>query len=134
MSWDVEIQDKQGNIMKCQSPHMLRGGIVQAEVIGSEFVNGQERPKLGQKPITDAELNVTYNYYKQYEPILGDGMKFFQDMSTEDAIPHLEKVVDTLGTKVNPDYWASTPGNAGAAAESLLFLCKECPGGIIKVS
>lgn len=133
MSWDIDIEDQEGNIMKCQSPHRLRGGTVQAEVIGNEVVDGHTRPKLGQKPITEASLNVTYNYYKHYEPILGDGMDFFQDMSTADAIPHLEKVVDTLGTKIDPDYWKSTPGNAGAAADSLLFLCQECPGGIIKV-
>ena len=117
MSWDVRIVDEDGKVMQCKEPHLLRGGTVRCD------------EKFRQIPIHDARLNVTYNYSRHYKILGDDSLRSLDGKTTEEAIPLLVKGIQHLGTELDDDYWKSTPGNAGAVLESLLFLAFRCPGG-----
>jgi hypothetical protein len=78
--------------------------------------------------ITQAALNVTYNYGAHIRQAgLKDGLKTLHGMSAKDSIPPLEVAVAKLGKDRDPDYWKDTPGNAGFALSILLAWAKEHP-------
>ena len=77
--------------------------------------------------ITEAELNVTYNYSKLYHEHLGlrEGFRGLDGMSVYDALPFLKRGCDALPDDAGRDYWAPTPGNAGHALHLLKRWCEE---------
>lgn len=88
--------------------------------------------------ITEASLNVTYNYgeaYRLADPEY-DGMGAqLHDKRAVDVIPWLERMVERLGTRqYKPDYWAPTPGNAGFALSILLGWARQYPNAVFSVS
>lgn len=83
---------------------------------------------------TTAEMTVTYNYLEVTHLV---GFHFRDDLDgkvAKDTIPILEKVVEKLGTHRYKDYWAPTPGNTGAIANTLLSWAKQHPHGVWEVS
>lgn len=70
----------------------------------------------------DADMSLTYNYSKHYYGTVNDteGLRWLHGKRAEDTIAQLQHAVNVLGTTVDVDYWASTPGNAGAALAILL--------------
>ena len=121
MSWDVEIVGDKGNVMMLESPHYIRGVTVRSD--GS----------LNQIPIYEAELNITNNCSRHFYTVWGHGLDRLNGKPVSEVIPKLKEGIEKLGTDVDDDYWASTLGNAGASLETLLFLCEQCLGGILKV-
>jgi len=96
MSWWVSLVDKDENAVSV--PLHQDGGTIQ--------VGGCDT----------ATLNITYNYGVFYREVMGgNGMWDLDGMSAADAVPILRDAVLELGVIRNPDYWAATRGNAGAA-------------------
>lgn len=84
---------------------------------------------------TTADLNVTYNYARQFtEAGLADGLDTLHDMTARDAIPLLARAVMQLGTERDPDYWQATAGNAGYALSILLSWARRHPDAVFRVS
>jgi hypothetical protein len=82
---------------------------------------------------TEAHLNVTYNYSKHVHEALGHSLRDLDGTIADRWIGQLELAVATLGTERDPDYWKSTPGNAGAMLARLLSWAKQHPKGIFNV-
>ena len=119
ISYDVYLRHENGET--CEVPRVEEGGT---------FVFGGS---------TEAELNVTYNYGECYHlvPIrygVSFSIKFLDGMQAKNVIPILEHVVEVLGDKPYPDYWAPTPGNAGHAAAILLKWARLHPDATFEVS
>ena len=75
------------------------------------------------------DSNITYNYYDQYKKVTGSKLPdILHGKTAKETISMLEKIVNELGTEKDSDYWANTPGNAGAAVEKLLNAAKQYPG------
>lgn len=85
---------------------------------------------------SDACVNVTYNYGHHYYDLLHeDGLRGLHGLSGAEAAPLLERAVAVLGTeRDDSDYWAPTPGNAGAALGVLLRWAKQHPSARFDVS
>ena len=100
MSWWVNLVDE--NEEAVSVPLHNEGGTIQ--------VGGYET----------AMLNVTYNYGVFYREVMGgNGLWDLEGMVAADAAPILWNAVLELGVIKNPDYWAATRGNAGAALLTL---------------
>ena len=85
--------------------------------------------------LSEAELNVTYNYGPHIRKHLhSDGLKWLQGRKAEDCIERLENAVKALGTDRDPDYWGATPGNAGHALSILLRWARKHPEAVFYVS
>ncbi len=89
--------------------------------------------------INRAELNITYNYGKQfYEAGFygeADNLREALDkVIARDAIPRLEAAVEKLGVETDNDYWRATAGNAGHALSILLGWAKQHPDAVFRVS
>lgn len=81
-----------------------------------------------------AELNVTYNYARQYSP-LGFSLRDLDGQRASETEPLLASLVKRLGTaNDSDDYWAPTPGNAGKALNRLLGWARQHPHGVWRVS
>jgi hypothetical protein len=80
----------------------------------------------------EAWLNITYNYSKfYYENIDGEkGIRWLYGRTGAECSPVLEKAIAALGTERTDDYWAATPGNAGAALIPLLHFARARPDGV----
>jgi hypothetical protein len=111
VSYDIELLDEQGKVLHLSGRHTRRGGTY--EMGGS----------------TRAWLNVTYNYSKfYYEHIDPEkGIRLLYGMKGSEAAPILKSAIEKLGTERDEDYWAETPGNAGAALQDLLLLIMMSP-------
>lgn len=95
------------------------------------FVDGGTYPVGGE---TVSELNVTYNYSRQYAP-LGFSLKDLDGQRASDTELVLAALVEKLGTADDSnDYWAATPGNAGKALNRLLLWARRHPHGVWRVS
>jgi hypothetical protein len=81
---------------------------------------------------TEAWLNITYNYGAFFRDHIDaeEGIRALYGKTGAECVPILEKAVAELGTERARNYWAATPGNAGAALNDLLTLAKLCPDGI----
>lgn len=84
--------------------------------------------------ISEAEINITYNYSKQFREVIDGGLQRIHDMPARQAVPILEHAVDMLGTVQSPDYWEATPGNAGYALSILLAWARQHPDAVFRVS
>jgi len=76
---------------------------------------------------SEADLNVTYNYSGHFHQVLGlrDGLRSFDGMKVEDALPILKRAIPQLDTDVSNDYWEPTEGNARKVLEILEGWCGE---------
>ena len=92
---------------------------------------------------SEAELNITYNYSNQFAkvgldfhehaPLGRHGKIAVHGKRAGDLIPLLADAVKSLGTERHPDYWKSTPGNAGFALSILLDWARQHPDGVFEV-
>lgn len=114
MSYDIYLNDPvTGDVIELDEPHQMRGG--------NYAVGGT----------TEAWLNVTYNYAKHYYRVMGEkGIRTIYGMTGAESIPVLKAAIDELGDDVDPDYWASTEGNAKRALCNLLALAQMRPDGV----
>jgi hypothetical protein len=116
MSYDIEILDNNGQVMKLKNKHQIKGG--------TYCIGG----------MCEAWINITYNYHKFYKALWGeDGIKSLNGVNSGDCIPMLEKAVKKLGLKKENNYWKATKGNAGGALNRLLHLCKLFPSGTLSI-
>jgi len=118
MSYWVSLRDAGGEV--CTVPKFEDGG--------TKVAGGSE----------EAELNVTYNYgevYRLVPKFLGFefSIGFLNNRKALYTIAYLEHVVEVLGDKTYPDYWAPTPGNAGHAAAILLKWARLHPDATFEV-
>jgi hypothetical protein len=74
-----------------------------------------------------AILNVTYNYVEFFD------FAGLHGRTGADTIRELAGAVEKLGVEVDPDYWAKTEGNAGAACATLLSWAIRHPEGVWEV-
>jgi hypothetical protein len=81
---------------------------------------------------TAPELNVTYNYSEVYQ-LFDFNLKDLDGRKAKTVTGTLERLVKVLGTKTYKDYWAPTPGNAGAALARLLTWAKQYPDATFEV-
>ena len=115
MGYDIRLLDKD----KClaQVPRHNEGSV-------------QQYGRDGSVGTVAADISVTFNYNKIYHMVLGKSLgKILAGKHAEDAIPDLTKVVEVCGTNTYKDYWAETPGNAGAIAALLLDWARLHPEG-----
>lgn len=113
MSYDISMNHKDGNV--CQVPKHTEGGTI--------AVGGT----------TDAEMTITYNYSWFYYKFLdkNEGIRWLYGKTGHEVTHRLSEAVNELGTnKYSKDYWADTPGNAGAALKVLLDWSVMTPDGI----
>ena len=68
--------------------------------------------------ISEAELNVTYNYAKHFDFGTLDGL------SANKAAILLQKAIDNLGDDRSDNYWEPTEGNVKQACQTLLEFCQ----------
>jgi hypothetical protein len=77
--------------------------------------------------ISEACLNVTYNYSRCYAPF-DFNLRDLDGKPAKDATEKLREIVKALGkNRDNDDYWAATPGNAGHALSILLDWAEQHP-------
>jgi hypothetical protein len=96
------------------------------------FADGGTYPLGGR---ADAEYNITYNYGALYRAHLHpDGLRWLHGKRAAETVAALECAVATLGTERAGDYWAATPGNAGAALARLLAWARQHPDATWRVS
>jgi len=75
---------------------------------------------------TGADLNITYNYSKQYARF-GFSLWDLEGKRAKHTVATLEKLVASLGIEKSRDYWEATPGNAGYALSILLRWAQQHP-------
>lgn len=115
MSYDINLVDKDGNMLFADNNHKYSGGT---------YALG------GTKELW---LNVTYNYSQIFRQVLGDkGIRTIYGMKAQDAIPILEQAASRLKNDVTDNYWEVTEGNAKLALLNLIGLAKLAPEGIFK--
>jgi hypothetical protein len=113
MSYDVSLKNNNGAVVAVTSHN--NGGTV---CVGSS---------------SEAAMSVTYNYADIYALVDFD-LWGFDGMSAKDSIPILDKLVEKFGTKQYKDYWAATPGNAGAALSVMLEWAKKYPEAVWSIT
>lgn len=79
-----------------------------------------------------AEFNITYNYGWFFYRFLDkdDGIRWLYRKTGAETVERLNQAVSELGINRYRDYWAPTPGNAGAALSRLLMWARQYPDGI----
>ena len=84
--------------------------------------------------ITEASLNVTYNYGKYFRRCLDaeNGIRWLYGRKAKDCIEPLQAAVNTLGTDRDTNYWNVTPGNAGYALSILLRWARQWPDAVFE--
>lgn len=84
--------------------------------------------------MTEAELNVTYNYMEVFQ-LFDWSIRHLHQKCAVDTIEVLNKLADILPCKpYKADYWAPTPGNAGAVVHRLLSWARSHPDAVWRVS
>lgn len=109
MSYDITIVDPDGEVREFNSPRFIPGGTY--TVPGTRF----------------AEVNVTYNYHPFFAGMWEGGIRSFHGMPAHQAAQFMEEAIETFGTEQDSDYWAATPGNAGAAIQTIVDVIRSCP-------
>jgi hypothetical protein len=80
---------------------------------------------------TELHLNVTYNYSKHFYRVLGEaGIRSLYGKTGAQSLPILKTAIEQLGDDVDPDYWASTEGNAKRALYQLQAMAQMRPDGV----
>lgn len=98
MSYWIYLDDEKGDIIDTDT--------VREE--GATYVIGG---------ISEAELNITYNYAKYFDFRKLDGMK------AAEAKNILDNKINQLGDDINSDYWKPTEGNV---KKTLIILSEFC--------
>ena len=82
--------------------------------------------------ITNAELNVTYNYTNHFHEMLDaeQGIRWLYGKTGQETRERLRAAVEQLGVERHDDYWKSTPGNAGYALSILLAWAEQHPNAV----
>ena len=115
MSYDITIFDKHGDAAQLPLRTLPRGSIYR--LIQSKEEGDRD---------ADVGINITYNYSGAYYYVWPEaGIRVLDEMPILEAIPKLESAVWALGTVRSDDYWESTNGNAGAALNDVLTLCRR---------
>ena len=114
MSYDIYLNDPvTKSVIELDDKHLMQGGTYQ----------------LG--GTTEAWLNVTYNYSKQFKRVLGDkGIRTIYGKTGKDSIDILNKGIDQLNDDADTDYWAATEGNAKRSLIQLRTIAELRPDGI----
>lgn len=114
MSWDVSLKR-----------HGLPVSVERHEEGGTYRVGGT----------TEAVLNVTYNYSRQYRPLNGDRslQEWLGGRRASECADDLRSAVAELGTERSDNYWDATPGNAGYALSILLRWAEDNPDATFEV-
>lgn len=81
----------------------------------------------------EAWLNVTYNYAEVYR-LFDFSIRDLDGKRAGDTIEVMAAIVEKTGTRRFTDYWAPTPGNAGAALNTLLTWARANPDATWSVS
>lgn len=85
--------------------------------------------------ISDAELNITYNYGRCWRAHgWGNLSEQFDGKTGRESIPELRRMVELLGTDQHQDYWEPNDGNAGHALSILLRWAEQYPDAVWRVS
>lgn len=120
MSWWVYLEDDDGAVE-----------VKRHQEGGTYALGGLDR----------AELNVTYNYGRVFElgaaaaGVPWEGFREELDGKAARAtLVKLRALVERLGTHKFDDYWAPTPGNAGAALDLLRSWAEQHPDAVWRVS
>lgn len=115
MSYDIDLVDATGQL--CRTELFTDGGT---------YAMGGS---------SECSLNITYNYGPHFQTTLGDGgLRLLDKQRAGDWITKLEAAIATLGTQRASNYWAPTPGNAGAALTRLLAWARTYPDATFEVS
>lgn len=114
MSYDIYLKDPvTGSTIEFEEPLDIRGGTY---AIGGT---------------TEAWFNITWNYGKHFRRVLGEkGIRAIYGLTGEESLPLLRKAIGELEGKPDPDYWASTEGNAKAALRGLVTFAERAPHGV----
>lgn len=118
MSFDVSLTcPVTKRTLQTEVPHQMKGG--------TYCVGGT----------TDMELNITYNYSKFYYETIDaeEGLRKLNGMTAAESIPLLKAAIEKLGDDTNPDYWASTEGNAKIPLTQLLAFAQMRPDGVWEI-
>jgi hypothetical protein len=101
-------------------------------VIVERFQDGGTQPMGG---TDEAEINVTYNYGREFHQVLGaDFREALSGKRASDVLALLEAGAAQLGTERSADYWEPTPGNAGAVLARLAAWARQHPDAVFRVS
>lgn len=154
MSYDIHLVDpvsKETLQLPCE--HAMIGGTYAADY----------DPKTGRftpKPISEAHINITYNYGKYYYEATDGDPRFAHDEVTAyytdgstgptktaygirglygktgaESIPMIKYIIDFISKKypsleTSDDYWEPTPGNAVRPLYQLLAMAQLRPDGV----
>lgn len=108
MSYWISLQNENGLV-----PHVDR------------FQEGGTQPVGGS---TDAELNVTFNYYPKFD------FKSLHEHKAKETILDLVAAIVSLEDDVDEDYWKPTDGNVRKALMILLRWARQYPNCVWRVS
>ena len=115
MSYDITIVDKQGDAAQFPArtlPHGSKYRLIRSKAEGDQPA--------------DVAISITYNYSGAYYYVWPEaGIRVLDEMPILEAMPKLESAVWALGTQRSDDYWEPTDGNAGAALNDVLTLCRH---------
>ncbi len=84
----------------------------------------------------ECSLNVTYNYGRHYVDVFPDEgltngrISWLYGKTGAETTDVLRAGITLLGAQRDADYWAATPGNAGAALARLLSFAAAHPEGV----
>lgn len=114
MSHDITLNDPiTERTIHFDQPHMMQGGT---------FAIGD---------ITEAWINVTYNYAPIFCRVLGEkGICSIYGKTGAETIPILKEAAEQLGNDKSEDYWEATEGNAKAVLLQMLAMAQMRPDGI----
>lgn len=118
MSYDINIVDRNGDVIYVDEPHRIAGGTYSPDS-------------------TELWLNITFNYGKIFsrDDVFGTGgIKNLIGMTVKDALPVVTKAVSVLKDDYDDDYWAATEGNAKRSLMNLIKILNLAPAdGIIAI-
>lgn len=101
------------------------GPVEHFEEGGTQVIGGTENP----------DLNVTYNYSEVFGIFFGWSVKDLHGKKASETLTQLEMMAAKLPNRpYQADYWAPTPGNAGAVVHRLLAWARQYPDGVWRVS
>lgn len=114
MSYDLNLRDKKGNVVRFKKPQDISGGTY---ALGGT---------------TEAWLNITYNYGQIFRKVLGEkGIRTLYGMSAIESMPLLKKAISKLGDDVSDNYWDATEGNAKEALKNCVRLAQLSPANSV---
>jgi hypothetical protein len=80
---------------------------------------------------SEASLNVTYNYSKQFDALdVEKGLRWLYGKTGRETLDRLAHAIAALGTERDNDYWKGTAGNAGHALAVLYRWAKQHPDAV----